>query len=331
MVLPLWTLVASGGDPPVLDKAVAGNTFSRESIRSVWLRFEASRAGATPHVIRGEYWRKGDLWRLEYVDPDAGGKKIYHVCDGVRIKSLVYSPLGGGLKQTGNITTAGKKVSKLDPWQTAMMTVDLSTQGTFSIKDIVDRGVKIDTVSTEVGVTVVRFALDNGFVEVRMDPERNYMVSSVAGWGRGGPEARGEHRATRVRLVAPGIYFPEEVEYNLYQAGQPTLYRRTKFTDIQINLPIPADKFELPFPRGILVVNRPKGELYRSDESGNPLDPSGVKKVPATEDPSPPTDPILETTEEPKPRSRWLLPIGVGFLVLATAIVGIRRWRSRRA
>jgi hypothetical protein len=99
---------------------------------------------------------------------------------------------------------------------------------------------------------------------------------------------------------------------------------------ISINQPLPADIFRLRYPNGIFLTDSIRGTSYRVDPEGNPLSgevPLGRNPPPSTVESAKPEH-NSETTEEPRPWSRWIIPISICLILVGLALAVRRRMKS---
>jgi hypothetical protein len=168
--------------------------------------------------------------------------------------------------------------------------------------------------------------------EAWFDPQANYLVwRSVIKQTSPGLRVLAEHRVLRFKEVAPGLFFPEEVEQYDGAGGSLRAIRTASFTDIRVNQPLPRDVFHLPFPPGIVVIDVVQGKSYTMGADGKPTGP--IKDLPQ-QPPSPPAaaevEPLGATLEEPKSWTRWVLPASAAVLVLAAGLWAKRKWNALR-
>lgn len=177
------------------------------------------------------------------------GQKVIRVSDGKVVRALTHSDIRGRITRTGSIMSADKKVVTTDPWVTTLMGVEFNAGRLLSVGDAAAGAIPVKKIRKVGEDAVIQFQIDTGYIEVTLSAAHNYLATTVAGWGNASSrDGRGEHRVMRMKQVTPGVFFPEEVEYTLFQGGQGRLYRRTRFTEIKVNSKVPRATFELPFP-----------------------------------------------------------------------------------
>lgn len=325
-------------DRELLNVIVAGNTFARESIRTISLSFESHEPNnPNTAVIRGRYWREGDKWRIEHDDRAiGGGRQIKAVCDGNLRKGTTHSMLNGKLVPNGAVNPAREYGGVDDPWINSLMYMPFGSNLKGPLHDIVDRGTKVVLAEQSGDIATVRFETEKGFYEIGMSVSRNYQPISASGWGGGrSRDGRGEHRVVQFATPAPGIHFPEVVEYSHFREGKPYLHRRTHFTNIRVNEPIPASTFTLSFPRGLLVIDQIHGQICRVDGSGNLIpapEYASASKGPASATaPEPVGTPMRASTSEPESLTWLFIPLGAVFLITSAVLIALKRIRDRRA
>lgn len=200
------------GSSSVLDVALTGNTFARESVRTLTLEFEAYEPTTEgENWQRGRYWRDGEKWRVEQDDRSGAGRQYVGVCDGAARKATTYSVVKGQYERSGAINPPGEYQSATDPWSTALMCMPFAGEMRGTLKEIVDRGVAVDKIEKMGNELAIRFRTDKGYYQINLDVTRNYQPAWVAGWGaRRSFEGRGEHRVTRFVSPLPGVFFPKK-------------------------------------------------------------------------------------------------------------------------
>ena len=115
-------------------------------------------------------------------------------------------------------------------------------------------------------------------LETWVDPDRNFLVTKTIWFGvhKGEHEPRIEQNVAAFEQVAPGVYFPKEINASLFQpapAGKESLVQttRTRFSSIKINEDFASTVFKLTIPIGARVVDNIEGITYQMGPGGKPL------------------------------------------------------------
>lgn len=169
-------------------------------------------------------------------------------------------------------------------------------------------------------------------VDIYFDPNVNYLVRKVA---YSYPTHNWEGEIPEFKEHGPGLFFPtESVGTSQMLPSKDKLYdSKTKFSDVQINQPLPNNIFSFNYPHNVILGDDIRGCQYRIDANGNQIS----KETPFGREPPPPGDSGdekqafgTETQEEPQPLSRWILPISVGILI-SGGVAAFLRGRKRQA
>jgi hypothetical protein len=166
-------------------------------------------------------------------------------------------------------------------------------------------------------------------LEIVFDPAVNYLVRRVV--HSSGSRFRRVEEVVQFKNCGGGVFFPEHI---IGGVGADDNYEDGKsdaiLSDIRVNAPLSADAFRIRYPNGIYMTDSITGTSYRIDSDGKRIS----SEKPLGKNPPPPPSALagpdegVETTEEPKPLSRWLVPISVGFIAVALLLIVRRRWRA---
>jgi hypothetical protein len=169
-------------------------------------------------------------------------------------------------------------------------------------------------------------------VEIHFDPAVNYVVRKTiyTASGTNGRFIR-EDEVIQFKECAPGLFFPERLEGHSELNGKPDFNHTTVISDIRVNQPLPDDIFRLHYPEGVNLSDQIRNIRYRVDSEGHqtsagtPLQGRVVPPPPERQSDS--SGPGMETQEEPRSASRWVLPVSLVILAFAGIAVFVRRWR----
>ncbi|MCI0457193.1 MAG: hypothetical protein L0Z62_09465 [Gemmataceae bacterium] len=335
LVLPVRSARA---DQELLELVRAGHRAALQSIRTFACRVALTETPAGDFAPpSGEYLRSADTIRVRW---RSYGILKDSLRQDFRIKTVVGGRAGDGRGNKSGIIArdAGQPLGECDVWPLGLLTFpDPEKTATVTFDEFLDRPHKLGEVTrrTESGRERISVAVAHELLhtEVWFDPAANYLV-----WKRvtttpprkaGQKAGRIEAEVIRFKEVARAIFFPECVEWRYYLEGRRILTQRVTLSGLRVNEALPPETFRLPFPRGAQVLNHIQGQEYRADEDGNPIGPTR----PLAEVPPPPAGSVQreETSEEPKPLTRWILPVSLGTLGLAVFLRLARKWRREEA
>jgi hypothetical protein len=187
---------------------------------------------------------------------------------------------------------------------------------------------------TENGAELIYVHLthDRARLEVWFDPQVNYLMRRLtthtfrAGSSKA-RETKTESVVTRFRELAPAVFFPEQTEQRTPSENPSagTAITVNDFHEMIVNQPVAAEVFKVRYPPGIEVRDSIQGRAYSVQRDGE------LKEIPGrTLSKIGPLPLITEsqTTEEPRPATRWILPVSLAILGVA-GIAWVWR-RSRR-
>ncbi|MFO0807865.1 MAG: hypothetical protein U0746_04510 [Gemmataceae bacterium] len=127
----------------------------------------------------------------------------------------------------------------------------------------------------------------------------------------------------RFREWQPGVFFPEHTETRRFVGFDRLLMtEQTKFRVLEMNAALPAKKFELPFPPNITVVDKVRGQQYRTGPDGKPT---------ATAPPTPPAVPEPDGEEVVPVRTATWTYWATGLAVATGVLWLVARARTARA
>jgi hypothetical protein len=287
----------------------------------------------------GKCWRMGPKIRCQ----SRSGKTTSDVLVvGSRRTSTDRVPLhAGGSDTSGSISDARQVPISCEPWSYGLLTFYGRTTFRVTLTELLADVHRVHSVArVEVdgrALVYLDVSHDRARYEMWFDPDVNYLVRKMTFRlaGSGAEGQRSEFAVSSFKEPAPGIFFPERVEAISYKEGKRKSSSVAKFSGIQINRPLPQGIFDLKFPPGIFVSDIVQGTVSKSDENGQPtlpaLDKEGKPLRLATGAIVPSADSEDSgnrvTQEEPRPWTRWLFPIALGFIGLAGALWLIKKWR----
>jgi hypothetical protein len=174
-------------------------------------------------------------------------------------------------------------------------------------------------------------------VTVSLDPSANYLIRRLQLTCTTKSDKRRVRRDTEVtRFVeaAPGVFFPDLVEFRVDINGQRTYTDSVRITDLRINQPIAPGKLRLAYDQGVRVLDSIRGSEYQVDADGRRITPE-IRQPKANLPPaitpsngSKTVVPRTETKEEPRSAVRWILPSSLIVLSAGILLAFVRRWRA---
>jgi hypothetical protein len=345
---PLRAHLESEGE--LLDFVRDAHRASREAIRTCSCRVEfkgdlvSSRAGSDSlQSCSGRYWVSPDAVRgivLEF-----GQELDYLWTNSVRQSvSRAWSD-GKHVVGAGRSAYASSHLGRCDPWNLGLLLLNQPSRGinTLPFEQLVAEASRVRKVhrKTKDGEEMIVVALSfegtkelplSWEVEIQFDPAVNYLVRRVS-YTTSGEKGRmcRENEITEFKECTPGVFFPERARGStVTEGGKPFFTYSVVLSDIQVNEPLPDEVFRFRYPEGIILTDGIRGTSYRVDAEGNPISPEtpmGTVPPPAEGEPAlhPPGH---ETREEPRPASRWILPVSLGMLALGGILFVVRRRRT---
>ena len=343
-----------------------GNQNSRAAIRSIHARYETTQtfvildpSGKTrePIITKVEWWQDGDRvrWTQEITKPltedeiparirgAMRGKRAVVVMkrdcaivDGeVHIINSTYRPDGPYSEDADIRTYSRGEMLGSDLWRNALFIVlDKPRSGLYDLLSNPSCVRKLENTSEgrETSYHLVIQApkpREDYELELTVEPSKNYLVSSWKA-NTADPKAtlRWDDKVLTFRELAPGIFFPVEVESRSYaiKHDRPDILfqiSRSKYTLLEINQESTSYPFHLPIPAGMQVVDYRNGTAYIATKDGKPtvIGPA-PKEMPAAQVP---------TYDEPQ-QSPLLVPIAAACVVSALLLAGgIYYSRRKRA
>jgi hypothetical protein len=335
----------------LLDFVRDAHRASRESIRTCACRLEfvgtltSPRPDSTDQKCSGRFWCSPDAMRARYLEFGQDTDSLWK--DSVRNVVLRTSAEGRQAVAATRSSYANLHAGRCDPWVRALLVLNIPTHGIENapFEKLVSEAARWTKAERsligdkELIVIGLHFSgtkqIPNSWdVEVYFDPAVNYLVRKViyVDEGSKGPFRR-EDEVLQFKECAPGLYFPEKIEGWSGTATNRDFHYVTVISDIRLNQPLPDDVFHFNFPNGVYLSDGIRGTNYRVGSKGNRISP----EIPFGKIPPPPVGAVAqvvpgsETQEEPKPITRWILPLSVGILVLAAIAALVRRWRRSAA
>jgi hypothetical protein len=111
-------------------------------------------------------------------------------------------------------------------------------------------------------------------VTIHLDPHANYLVSSVTlehQHTANSDEIVRKYSAQGFQEVSPAIYFPTSAIAESWVKGKLLTRRTTRFREITVNQPLPADAFAFSFPHGLMIGDQVRGVRYQVDHAGRQI------------------------------------------------------------
>jgi hypothetical protein len=329
------------GEDELFMEVCAGNKSAIQSLDTIHCRITR----ASPVSVRGaippstaEYWRGSDSYRVRYQDESGFSDCVRH--DYVT-RSLAKSRDPGGRERVHYVIARadpGQPHGRFDAWSLGLLTLFGPSGQRLTLDELLQTPVGPVEASqvAEKGRDYVVLKLSAELMadelaafEIWFDPQVNYLACKLVGTSAGKQSNRkNSRRETEVvgfKEVSPALYFPERVETKFYRNDQLVQHDVVSFSDIRVNQPLPADIFRLDIPGGAEVTDMIQNEEYKVDSAGQPLD--GKASIAAYAPLSPATAETTDTVEEPQPLTRWIVPVALGALLVASAIWLVRKFR----
>jgi hypothetical protein len=334
----------------LLDFVRDAHRASREAIRTCSCRVEfkgdlvSSRGGSDAlQSCSGRYWVSPDSVRG--IVSEFGQELDYLWTNSVRQSvSRAWSD-GKQVVGAGRSAYASSHLGRCDPWVCGLLVLNQPSRGIANLpfEQLVAEANRVRKVhrksndGEEMIVVVLSFdgtkELPSSWeVEIQFDPAVNYLVRRVT-YTTSGEKGRicRENEIAEFKECTPGVYFPERARgRTVTEGGKPFFTYSVVLSDIQVNEPLPDDVFRFRYPEGVILTDSIRGTSYRVDANGNRISPETLMgNVP----PPPEGEPALahpgrETQEEPRPATRWIMPVSLGMLALGGILFVVRRWRT---
>lgn len=317
---------------------------ARESIQMLSGRvsFTMKIAQESEHPVTqscsSQYWFSPERMRAKISEHNEDTDYLWE--NSVR-QSVTRQGIGGQEVSAGKHRYSHRHVMRCDPYFRGLLVFQVpNTIDCAPFEELVERAAKVTKVERkQVGgreLIVVQLFFDKGSkayeekanIYIYFDPNVNYLARKIAYTY---PTHYWEEEVLEFKEHKPGLYFPERCAGSSQILPSKTVgYEcNTRFTDIQINQPLPKDIFHFKYPQGVFLFDAIQGMQYQVDTEGNPIS----QPTPYGHEPPPPGKDGdaqvfgTETHEEPRPLSRWILPISFGILITGGVAAFLRRRR----
>jgi hypothetical protein len=344
----------AGGDA-TLDAVLKAHREGRAAIRTCTGTVEETRRVLAPDGregvsrLTGEYVRSGDAYRLRVTAPN--GRHDVLVKDGVA-RRVERPPQSGAY-----FTRAGDwSGSDCDPWAHGLLAVPVPNSILRApLETLLETATKIRRVERRADgpreVVAIDLTYDRPYrakphdpppqvwdVTILLDPAANHLVRRVTltcHHREQKQQIRRENEVTRFAEPVPGVFFPEEDEFRVYQDGRQTYTIVSKVVGLRVNAPVAPDRLRLIYPHGTKVGDAVRGTEYQVDSDGKPITAETPRRLvgaiqQAGGAAQKPVTPRTETKEEPQPATRWVLPASLAALAAAGVLAVARRYREGR-
>lgn len=327
------------GADSVLTEAVERHSASADTIRTLHCRISIRNSPSSDRGSTAEYWRVGGDFRCR--SKSDGVTIEYERHNGVTTQYVSSSGQVGEAQITDrNMAYAS------EAWSYGLLSFYGNDQHRVELKGLLANKQTTATASRAErgGRTMVRVKVSHtrADLEIWLDPAVNHLARHVMIKSKlkdGPPES--DTTVESFVESAPGVFFPSKVVCSVAAGknGQKSGWE-ANFSEIVLNKHLPPQSLRLRLPAGVLVSDDLRNGMFRTDASGNPVLPAtnaqGKRLTVAGAQPAqiPPIDPEVPTrmTEaEPQSLTRWILPLSLVFLALATLLWFIRTVRRRRA
>jgi len=168
-----------------------------------------------------------------------------------------------------------------------------------------------------------------GRYEFWFSPKHNHLIRKRVWLPAEEPHHRFEGEVTHFAEPNPGQFFPETVEYRVFEKGELKMQRKLTLTDLQVNRPIPNEVFRLPGVDGMVCKDTTRNRSFKVNADGyrvgeatpNEANPNRFRG------PIQPVPPSAEQSDTILPW--WAWAVGASLLLcLIAAVMEIRRLRT---
>jgi hypothetical protein len=335
------------GDEELLQLVRDAHRAARESIQTFSGRVEFDitmydKQGSKPpvkHSCSGQFWFSPKAMRAKISENNENIDFLWE--NSVRRCVKRREIRGQPAAAAGRDSFTHRHGVRCDPFVRGLLVFNPPNTSDFvPFEELVERATKLKKVERKQaggkGLIMVQLFFDKSKksdvpinVDIYFDPDVNYLVRQVT-YNFLNPNYRWDDEVLDFKEHQPGLFFPEQMAgssqwlTNKVKGDDNT----TRFSEVQINQPLPRDIFNFKYPHGVSLRDNIRGSEYRVDADGNPIS----QQIPYVHEPPPPASaadapiPGTETQEEPQSATRWILPISVGILIVG----GVAAFRQRR-
>lgn len=343
----LWLLIGASylradGNADLLSTVRAAHRAARQAIHSLSATVTIERTYPQQATIRtANYWRSFDLVRIRE-GIDSGGEDYLLKDSEIRQVGRVFNPRDRKYYYGVARRPPTEFLCMTDVWSRLMIDFAGPDGGRYSYDQFLEfaKGppqLRRETLDgrecIRVAMTFENAAGSKHDIMLWHDVGYNYLVRKMTVKFQS-TGAYGSTEIVEFLEAAPGVFLPMKCQRLGFRSdGKQFNGDLTTLSDVRVNQPISQDVFQLPaFPAGTVCQDSVQGTKYPVDGSWRPIGPSEpLVKYSAPPKADDDGEYRSQSTEEPKPFSRWIIPASSAVLAAAGALWLYRRWRSARA
>lgn len=340
------TAAQAKGDQELLEFARDAHRAARESVQTfsgcIEFTIAITQESKSPvtHLCSSQYWISPKAMRARISENNEDTDFLWE--NSVR-KSIIRRVLGGQPAASGGRHRySHRHVMRCDPYVRGLLVLNLpNTTDYVPFEELVERATRLITSERKrVGgkdlITIQLFFEQSKkdepawTVDILFDSTVNYLIRQVAYTES---NYRKEEEVLEFKEYQPGLFFPVQADgRSQILPGEAKLTEhKTKFSNVQINQPLPKNIFYFRYPHSVIVGDAIRGCEYRVDAEGNQIS----QETPYGREPPPPGNDWdaqafgTETHEEPRPWSHWIITISFGILITGGVAAFLRRRRRQ--
>lgn len=346
-VLCLFLTPLDAAGVPDLQSILDQHQMSVGSIRTLICNVEDRSTSRIKRVWTGQYYRSGQNVFIKFANDKLVSEAL--VKDGkvrgvTNVKDKNSSSKSGG----GFRTDDGREYSRCDAWERGLIKILLPNDDKYlPFAQLVREASSVGKISEATldgkQVVAVTMVLDKPGsnldlkwdATVYFDPTANMMIVGTD-HRTVTKDGRRLNRMSRVRDMRepkPGIFFPARVEATIQWGDEPVEpVRATTITGIRINEPVPDSTFALRYSEGLTVFDRDMNASYKVNDRGERITPPEMFQTGGKVNGGKNDVVVVRgavTKAEQSSWTPWLAVGGVGCLLLAMAVKGLRAHRRR--
>lgn len=341
LCLPLSAARADETRDRLLERVRVGNAATITAIQtfrctfsSTFVYHNGNKQRSADRPLEGTYWREGNVLRLRQTGARAEGLaaiETIHIGDKVsQLNQYAPSEKYPNGFQVYTIYQIDAKTA--DVWLLALFEHfgprDIETR-TYDQLTALSHTILGVAEVTEEGRKLIRVEAEyRGAQRVRhtfyFDPAVNYLIRKTVSEPAAGAMWTHTFEVEDFREVSPGVYFPSGTRRH-WSDGKGGVYstETVRFTDVEINRPLPTRALKLPLVAGVECADLVRNVKYPVDADGKRIGPEKSFKP---EDPifPPAADvvPLAQPALPPAP-SWWASYWWVGAAVLGVIVSGV--------
>lgn len=333
----------------LLDFVREAHRASRDAIQTCSCRVEYKGTIVPPgskspkeQLYTGRFWYSLDAVKAQVSN---GGREREFLWKDSILEGVTHAALGEKKGMgAGRQRAAYRYQPPCDAWIRGRLVLNVpSTTENVPFEQLVERATRVtdvrrQSIQGKEAIVVRLFFAEQGErtawnVEIHFDPSVNYLIRKTVYVHANGPY-RIEDEVVSFKECSPGLFFPERLVGRSGPEGNYNFNHTTVISEIRINQPLPENVFHLRYPEGVVFDDRIRGVRYRANSEGKPISPEEPLEVgrvavaPLGEEPA--SSRPMETQEEPRSMTRWILPISCGILAVGLIAAFVRR-RHRSA